>query len=147
VSVLQIKYLEDGIVRSLVLPLHDGILNAHFLGGLIVLKDGLAMQTEPGVFRAGNGNFDFGVKLHIFVNILGVVCAEPQLAVQRPGKHKGAALGLSVAANGGQILYGIGIQKFDDFVHDGFLLMIITCERFCFPFAGFIISPPCWVVK
>ena len=105
------------------------------------------MQTEPGVFRAGNGSFDFGVKLHIFVNILGVVCAEPQLAVQRPGKHKGAALGLSVAANGGQILYGIGIQKFDDFVHDGFLLMIITCERFCFPFAGFIISPPCWVVK
>jgi hypothetical protein len=33
-------------------------------------------------------------------------------------EHKGAALGLAVAADGGQILHGILLQKFYDFIHD-----------------------------
>ena len=36
-------------------------------------------------------------------------------------EHEGAAFGLAVTAYGGQILHGIGIQKFNDFIHDEYL--------------------------
>ena len=67
------------------------------------------MQANPSVLRAGKGNFDLGVFLHILINVLLVVGAEPQLAFQLIGEHKGAALGLAVTAHGSQILHGIGI--------------------------------------
>ena len=56
--------------------------------------------------------------MHVLVNILGVVGAEPQLAVQLAGKHERAALGLAVAADGRKVLYGVFLQKLDYCIHD-----------------------------
>ena len=53
------------------------------------------MEPDPGIFGAGNGNLDFRILLHILVDILGAVGAEPQFAVKLAGKHEGAALGLA----------------------------------------------------
>ena len=61
------------------------------------------------------------VLLHILVDILGVVGAEPQLAVQFAGEHEGAALCLAVTTDSSKILHRVGIQKFYDFVHDKYL--------------------------
>ena len=79
------------------------------------------MQTNPCVFRAGNGDLHLRVLLHILVDVLGVVGAEPQLAVQFASEHKRAALCLTVTTDGSQILHGVGIQKFNDFIHDKYL--------------------------
>ena len=118
---VQIEHLKDGVGGGLVLTLHDGVPDAHLLGGHVVLKDSLAVEPDPGVLRAGDGDLDLGIGLHVLVNVLLVVGAEPELALQLAGEHKGAALGLAVPAHSGQILHGIGIQKCSDFVHDIYL--------------------------
>ena len=117
VGVFQIKDLEDGVRGLAVLALHDGVLQAHLFGGHVVCKDRLAMQPQPGVLRAGDGNFNVGVDLHVLVHLFGVVGAEPELAVQLAGEHKGAALSAAVPADGGQVLHRVGGQKFYDFFH------------------------------
>ncbi len=121
VGIIQIEHLKDGVGGLAVLALHDGVLDAHFLGGHVILEHSLAVETNPRIVRAGNGDLHLRVLLHIFVDILLVVGAEPQLAVQLTGKHEGTALGLAVTADSGQILHRIGIQKFYDFVHDKYL--------------------------
>ena len=88
------------------------------------------MQTEPCVLRAGNGDLDVGVCLQVLVNILLVVGAEPQLAVQLTGKHEGTALGLAVTANGGQILHRVCVQKFYDFIHEMYLHTLLFPDCF-----------------
>ena len=88
------------------------------------------MQTEPCVLRAGNGDLDVGVCLQILVNILLVVGAEPQLAVQLTGKHEGTALGLAVTAYGGQILHRVCVQKFYDFIHEMYLHTLFFFDSF-----------------
>src|SRR5699024_9913285 len=93
-------------------------------GGHVVLKDGLAVQADPGVGRAGDGHLDVGVGLHILVDILAVVGAEPELAVHLAGEHEGPALGLAVPADGGEILDGVLLQKLHDFIHGSYLLML-----------------------
>ena len=45
----QVEHLKDRVVSGLVLALDDGVLNAHFLDRQIVLKDRLAVQTNPGI--------------------------------------------------------------------------------------------------
>lgn len=122
-GVFQVEHLEDRVGSFAVLPLDDGVLDAHLLGGHVVLKHSLAVQTDPRIGGTGNGNFDVGVLLHILVDFLLVVGAEPQLSVHLTGKHERAALGLTVTAYGGEILYGIFLQKFYDFVHDEYPLI------------------------
>ena len=114
----QIEHLEDGVVGGLVLALYNGVLHAHLLDRHIVLKHGLPAEPNPGVGGAGHGDLNVGVGLHVLVDLLGAVGAEPQPAVPLPGEHEGAALGLAVPAHGGQVLDRILIQKFHDFVHD-----------------------------
>ena len=46
--------------------------------------------AHAGVLRAGDGDLDLGIGLHVLVNVLLVVGAEPELALQLAGKHKGA---------------------------------------------------------
>ena len=111
----QIEHLKDGIVGSLVLALDDGIVHAALFYCHVVLERGLAVQADPGIAGAGHGELHIGVGLHILVDILLVIGAEPQLAVLLKAEHEGAALGLSIPAHGGQILNGIGGQKFNDF--------------------------------
>ena len=60
------------------------------------------------------------VCLHVLVDVFGIVGAEPQLAVQLAGKHERTALGLAVAADGRKVLYGVFLQKLDNFIHDWF---------------------------
>ena len=96
VGIRQIEHLKDGIGSLAVLTLHDGVLDAHFLGSHIILEHSLAMQTDPCIFRAGNGDLHLRVFLHILVDVLLVVGAEPQLAVPFAGEHKRAALCLAV---------------------------------------------------
>ena len=98
--------------------LDDRILDAHFLGCHVVLKHGLAVQADPCVRGAGDRDLDIGVCLHVLIDILGIVGAEPQLAVQLAGKHERTALGLAVAADGRKVLYGVLLQKLDNFIHD-----------------------------
>ena len=99
-GIIQIEHLKDGVGGLAVLTLHDGVLDAHFLGGHVVLEHSLAVQTDPCVFRAGNGDLHLRVLLHILVDVLGVVGAEPQLAVQFASEHEGAALCLAVTTDG-----------------------------------------------
>ena len=120
---LQIEHFKDGVGGLAVLPLDNGILDTHLLGGHVVLENGLAVQTNPRISRAGNRNLDVGVGLHILVDVLLVVGAEPQLAVHLAGKHEGAALGFTIAANSGQILHGIFLQKLYDVIHNEYLLI------------------------
>ena len=123
-GILQIEHLENGIRGFSILPLDDGVLDAHLLGGHVIFKDRLAVQTNPRIGRTGNRDFNIGIGLHVLVDILGVVGTEPQLAVHLAGKHEGAALGLAVTAHSGQILYGIFLQKGYDFIHDKYLLVL-----------------------
>ena len=141
VGVVQVEHLKDGVGSGLILALHDGILDAHFLGSHVVLEDGLAVEPDPSVGGAGNGDLNLGVLLHILVDVLPVVGAEPQLAVQLACEHEGAALCLAIAAHGCQILHGICIQKFNDFVHNKYLQMDFVFEGLLFPFVGIIIAP------
>ena len=60
-GILQIEHLKDGVGSLAVLALHDGVCDAHLLGGHVVFKHSLAMQTDPCVLRAGNGDLDIGV--------------------------------------------------------------------------------------
>ena len=62
-------------------------------------------------------------------------------AVQLACEHDGAALCLAIAAHGCQILHGICIQKFTDFVHNKYLQMDFVFEGLLFPFVGIIIAP------
>ena len=117
-GLLQIEHLEDGIVGGLVLALDDGVVHAALLDGHVVLKHDLAVQADPGIAGAGNSDLYIGVGLHILVDILLVVGAEPQLAVLLKAKHEGAALGLPVTAHSGQILNRVGSQKFNNFFYD-----------------------------
>lgn len=75
------KRPQNRVVCGLVLTLHDGIEHAAFFYGHIVLKNWLAVETEPCVGGTGNGNLNFGVVLHILVNILLVVGAKPQFSI------------------------------------------------------------------
>lgn len=70
------------------------------------------------------------------VDFLGVVGAEPQLAIHLTGKHEGTALGFAVTAYGSQILYGILLQKLYNFVHGKYLLIFLIhiLERLVFSF-------------
>lgn len=43
VGIFQIEHLENGVGCLAVLALYNGVLDAHFLGGHVVLKHGLAM--------------------------------------------------------------------------------------------------------
>ena len=104
-SILQIEHYKDRVGSFTVLGLDDGVLDAHRLGGHVVFENGLAVQTNPRIGRAGNRDLDVGVGLHFFVDVFLVVGAEPQFAVHLAGKHEGAALGFSVPAHRGQILY------------------------------------------
>ena len=54
VGIIQIEHLKDGVGGLAVLPLDDGVPDAHFLGSHVVLEHSLAVQTDPCVFRAGN---------------------------------------------------------------------------------------------
>ena len=116
VRILEIEHCEDGVGGAAVLALHDGVAHAQFLGGHAVREDGLAVQADPCVIGAGDGQLHIGIFLHVLVDLLLRVRAEPELAVQLIGKHEGAALGVAVASHGGQILHGVGIQEFNDFV-------------------------------
>ena len=126
VGVVQVEHLKDGVGSGLILALHDGVADAHFLGSHVVLEDGLAVEPNPGVGGAGNGDLNLGVLLHILVDVLLVVGAEPQLAVQFACEHEGAALCLAVTTDGSQILHRVGIQKFYDFVHDKYLQKLVV---------------------
>ena len=72
-----------------------------------VLENSLACKTNPGIGRRRNGNLNFRICQHVLVNILGVVGAEPQLAILLKAEHEWAAFGLAVTAYGCQILNGI----------------------------------------
>ena len=139
VGIRQVKHLEDGVVGGLILALDDGVLDAHLLDGHVVLKGRLPAEADPRVGGAGHGDLDVGVGLHVLVDLLSAVGAEPQLAVLLPGEHEGAALGLTVPAHGGQVLHGVLVQEFHDFVHD-----VLPPNQFLkggFPFDGSIVTP------
>ena len=78
----QMKYLENGVAGFDLLALHNGAAQTHFLGSQVDLKHGLAVQAKPRIVRAGNGNLNFRVFLHVLVNALGIAGAEPQLVIQ-----------------------------------------------------------------
>ena len=82
----QMKHLENGVAGFDLLALHNGAAQTHFLGSQVVLKHGLAVQAKPRIVRAGNGNLNFRVFLHVLVNVLGIAGAEPQLAIQLVGR-------------------------------------------------------------
>ena len=107
VGVFQIEYLKDRVGGFAILALHDGVLDAHFLGSHVVFKNSLAVETDPCVGRAGNRDLDFRVFLHIPVHLFGVVGAEPELAVKLACEHERAAFCLAVTAYGCQILYRV----------------------------------------
>ena len=65
--------------------------------------------------------FRLRVALHVLVNVLSVVRAEPQLAVHLAREHERATLCLAVTAYGCQILYRIRLQEFYDLAHDKYL--------------------------
>lgn len=119
----EVKDLEDGIVGGLVLCADDGIVQAGFFDGAIVLKYGFAVQTEPGIGRVGYRDFDFGVCPHVQVDLFLVVGAEPQLPLVFQAEHERTAFGFTVAADSGQILDGICGQEFYNFVHEKYLQM------------------------
>ena len=132
VRIFQIEHLKDGIVGVLVLTLDNRIVHATFLNCHVVLKHRLAMQPNPGVAGAGDGHLHIGISLHILVYILGVVGAEPELAVLLEAEHKGTALGFSVTANGGEILNGVFLQEFNDFFHYNYLQNVFLFRKGCF---------------
>ena len=132
--IFQIEHLKDGIVGVLVLTLDNRIVHAAFLNCHVVLKHRLAMQPNPGVAGAGDGHLHIGISLHILVYILGVVGAEPELAVLLEAEHKGTALGFSVTANGGEILNGVFLQKLGDFFHDNYLQSVFCLGKVAFSF-------------
>ena len=76
-DIFQIKHFKDGVGGLAVLPLDDGVPDAHLLGGHIILENGLAVQPNPRISRAGNRNLDVRVGLHILVDVLLVVGAKP----------------------------------------------------------------------
>ena len=57
------------------------------------------------------------VLLHILVDVLGVVGAEPEPAVHFAGEHEGAALRLPIGTDRSQILDGICGKELNDFLH------------------------------
>ena len=132
--IFQIEHLKDGIVGVLVLTLDNRIVHAAFLNCHVVLKHRLAMQPNPGVAGAGAGHLHIGISLHILVYILGVVGAEPELAVLLEAEHKGTALGFSVTASGGEILNGVFLLKLGDFFHDNYLQSVFCLGKVAFSF-------------
>ena len=116
-GLIQIEHLKDGVICGLILTLDDGIIHAPLFYSPVILKHGLAAQADPGILWAGNRNLYIGVGLHILIDILPVVSAEPQFAILFKAEHKGTALGLSIASHSGQILNGVGRQKFNNFFH------------------------------
>ena len=77
VGIGQIKYLENRVGRRPILPFYDGIFHTHLLGRQVVLKNGPAVEAEPSVLWTGNREFNIGVTLHLLVDGLGAVGAEP----------------------------------------------------------------------
>lgn len=122
-GIAQPEHREDRVRRVTVLAPDDRVLQAQLLGCHAVGKDSLAAQAQPCIVRAGNGQLHIGVDLHVPIDVLGRVRAEPELAVERAGKHERAALRPAVPADRGQILYGVRLQKCYDFVHEKDLLM------------------------
>ena len=51
--------------------------DAHLLDRHVVDKHGLVIQPDPSVGRAGDGDFHVGIGLHILIDLLGAVGAEP----------------------------------------------------------------------
>lgn len=68
---------------------------------------GIGNSTNARIAGTGYRNLHIGIFLHILVNVLGVVGAEPQLAILLKAEHEWAAFGLAVTAYGCQILNGI----------------------------------------
>ena len=58
-GILEIEYLKNGVGGLAVLPFDNGILKAHLFGSHAVFKYGFAVQTNPGVRGAGNGNVNY----------------------------------------------------------------------------------------
>lgn len=105
--VLKVEYLKDRVLSSLILTFDNRILHAGYLYFMVVLKNSFSVKTNPCVLRIGYGNLDLRVCLHILVNILGIVCAEPELSVFLKTEHERAAFRLSIASYSCQILYRV----------------------------------------
>ena len=122
----QIEHLEDRIIGGIVLPLHDRVLHTHLLCCHIVFENGSAMQPEPCIRGARHRYLDLRVCLHVLVDFLRVVGAEPQPAVELACEHERAALRLAVAAYRCQILYRIFVQEFCYFFHFDYLRLSVA---------------------
>ena len=109
--ILKIKYLEDRIVSGLILAFYDRIAHAGFLHCHVILKHRPAVQADPLVCGRRYGNLNLRILLHIKVNVLRVVGAEPELFIHLKAEHERAALRLAVTAYGCQILYRIRLQE------------------------------------
>ena len=59
-GIFQIEYLEYRVFRSLVIGLHDGILQCGCFDCRIVLKYGLAADTHPCKIGGGNADLNIG---------------------------------------------------------------------------------------
>ena len=79
VCIFQIKYLKNWVVSSLILDFYNRVIQAGFFYCHIVLKYGFDVKTDPGIFRAGDRNFYKRMFLHILVDFLSAVGAEPKL--------------------------------------------------------------------
>ena len=132
--IFQIEHFKGRVVSGLIISLDNGILQRSLFDGLIVHKDSLATQTDPLIGRGGNADLDIGIGLQLLVNFLEVAGVEPQLAILLEAEHKGAALGLTVKANGGEILNGVFLQKLGDFFHDNYLQSVFCLGKVAFSF-------------
>ena len=132
--IFQIEHFKGRVVSGLIISLDNGILQRSLFDGLIVHKDSLATQTDPLIGRGGNADLDIGIGLQLLVNFLEVAGVEPQLAILLEAEHKGAALSLTVKANGGEILNGVFLQKLGDFFHDNYLQSVFCLGKVAFSF-------------
>ena len=105
--IFQIENLEDRIVSGLVLSFYDRVVHAAFLNSHVVLKYGLTGKTNPCIFWRRYRNFNLWILLLVFVNILLVIGAEPQLAILLKAEHKRTAFCLTVTTYGCEILYRV----------------------------------------
>ena len=133
-GIFQIEHFKGRVVGGLIISLDNGILQRSLFDGLVVHKDGLAAQTNPLIGGGGNADLNVGICLQLLVDFLEVAGVEPQLTILLEAEHKGAALGLSVQANGGEILNGVFLQKLGDFFHDNYLQSVFCLGKVAFSF-------------